>query len=661
MPLSSLFPEEVLGHPKGHERTKRSEGPQKKKPKARPPQSLRDKVPLYGKLPRYSGPYKVSTIDIEVPAEKPRTFSDITRHKTHIIALESVLFTIYYPAHVDSGVGQPHPDLGRFSRCTWLPQPRYQSGKGYGKFASLPQRPTAAFFFATTWFTKLPCFRNMPIADHWCPEKHGREHAFEVKNMRGDPPEGEPDAPIFPLIMFSHGMGGSRTCYSAVCGEFASHGFVVCAVEHRDGSGARTFVNHPEHGLGSRQEREKTGGVDHHPKAAKKPYDKVDYIKSKYDRNDTTPGHKTDTELRSAQIDLRLAELEEAYRCMVEICEGRGTPLADKNLRLRGSAGASSMGLKGIDWDQWKGRFHTTQVTAIGHSFGAATCVEILRHQDRFQWVSQGIIYDTWGMAVRPLEDNPNHRISVPLLQISSEAFMYWQANWEIANIISREAEEHGNLSWLMTVRGTVHISQSDFCILYPKIAEMALKAAMDPVRAIDLNIDASLDFLSRVIHDSKPPFFRVLPKKKLLDLPPTEELPHEHQPKEKWTAVRLRISHETTKRLTGKLGKKAIQRRVAKGEEEVWLHVRPNDTELARYVSCVREEGGRKDLKNVKEDARDKGLGDEAIVTAKKPSTAQYQTPADIAAGARDTETEWQSLQYKNEHRVDDGAAATG
>jgi platelet-activating factor acetylhydrolase len=30
----------------------------------------------------------------------------------------------------------------------------------------------------------------------------------------------------------------------------------------------------------------------------------------------------------------------------------------------------------------------------IGHSFGAATTVEALRHLDRFQWVSQGIMYD---------------------------------------------------------------------------------------------------------------------------------------------------------------------------------------------------------------------------------------------------------------------------
>lgn len=44
--------------------------------------------------------------------------------------------------------------------------------------------------------------------------------------IRGEPPP-------FPVIVFSHGLGGMRTTYSGICCDLASHGYVVAAVEHR--------------------------------------------------------------------------------------------------------------------------------------------------------------------------------------------------------------------------------------------------------------------------------------------------------------------------------------------------------------------------------------------------------------------------------------------
>ena len=407
MPLSSVFPESVLGHPKGQHHTGHVPAP-KQKPKLRPPHSLRDEVPLYGKLPKYSGPYKVAIMDMEIPATNPRTFSSITRQHTHLLALETILLTVYYPAHLETGCG-PSPSGKSWSRPTWLPRPRDITSRGYAKFVSLPEWPTMGFFLATSWFTKLPCYRNAQVADHWPPDRNVRQGGLLVKCTPGKPPADGPEKPVFPLIMFSHGLGGSRTAYSSVCGEFASYGFVVCAVEHRDGSCARTLINHVPKGLGSRQEREHTGNLEHKPGAYRHMYDVVDYAFAKEDKNDTFPSHQLDRELRQAQIEMRLVELEEAYAIMATICAGEGEALAKKNFRFKGAIGASSHALNGIDWKSWENRFHLTEVTMIGHSFGAATTVEVLRHQDRLQCVSQGIMYDVWGMAVAPPETEPRH------------------------------------------------------------------------------------------------------------------------------------------------------------------------------------------------------------------------------------------------------------
>jgi platelet-activating factor acetylhydrolase len=77
---------------------------------------------------------------------------------------------------------------------------------------------------------------------------------------------------------------------------------------------------------------------------------------------------------------------------------------------------------------------------------------------------------------------------------------MYWPDNFEADMPLCREAKEQDQLVWLMTVvRGSVHVSQSDFSLLYPFIASVLLKMTVNPQCAIDLNINASLEFLKQV------------------------------------------------------------------------------------------------------------------------------------------------------------------
>jgi len=95
--------------------------------------------------------------------------------------------------------------------------------------ASLSGQPCTSFL--ATWYPKLPCYRNARIAEQWPLDKNMKQ---------GDPQKSTPGEQLaeefkklgFLLVMFSHGMGGSRTAYGSVCGEFASYGFIVCVMDH---------------------------------------------------------------------------------------------------------------------------------------------------------------------------------------------------------------------------------------------------------------------------------------------------------------------------------------------------------------------------------------------------------------------------------------------
>jgi platelet-activating factor acetylhydrolase len=617
MPLPSNHP--VLGS----EHT--TKVPNAKKPKSRPPRGLRDEKWVPGRsLPTYTGPYSIGTMEIEVPAEEPRVISHhITRKKKHVLQLETVLMNIYYPASLDS---HDLKDSERLSRQLWFGRPRLDIARGYAKFAGLPFGIVAPVFLPSV-FTKLPAYRNADIARHWAGEAINKTQEADAKTTQGEKSSDEAGLPCFPVIMFSHGLGGTRTMYSSLCGEFASYGFIVCAVEHRDGSAPRSFVLHPESGYGSRKEREERGGVDHWYEENGHNYDVVDYMFPQDNPLDSGPNNPkgVDTELRQAQIDLRAAELEEAFKVLHILADGDGQQIATRNLRRKGFIGSSSLGLEGVNWAAWKGRIKLDRVTACGHSFGAATVVDMLRNRKRFPYFTQGIIYDIWGAGTRPpSDDQPEHRIQVPLLAVNSEAFTYWPVNFEKVDSLVKEAQA-GPVrapAWLMTVRGTIHISQSDFVLLYPNLCSLFLKAVASPRRALDINVNASLEFFKQIMPAGEIGNFE---DENLLEseLSPLEQIPSSqlHRPSDKWVAARLKIRHEWFYRLSPKLFRKVkrakAQRegRVGDTGNEIWLHSRPDEELLAEHRSRMLREaaGGMKSSIDVPVDTNTGGKEGEA------------------------------------------------
>ncbi|KAF6826597.1 platelet-activating factor acetylhydrolase [Colletotrichum musicola] len=596
--------------------------PDTKRRAARPPKTLRER--FLHSLPVYTGPYGVGFLDIEAPARQPRTFSELKRDNVPLLRLDTVLFSVYYPCALKSRTDvPPTPEHGReagarrklpkpTSRVGWLPRPRVLTCKGYAKFMSVPHLPVTAYIAATSMFTKLPALRNARLAGNWPEEMLGNDgpsgRAARYEESRSSA------KPRFPVIIFSHGLGGSRMSYSSICGELASYGFIVVAVEHRDGSGARTYVNLPEHREVSDSESSSITQANVKSVSSKRGNSRkkgkkndqhycVDYLFPKDNAQDTAPHNArgVDTELRTAQIQMRMAEVQEAYRILEYINDGRGQEVEAMNLRKKGNVASSSKGLEGIDWDDWKGRMFLQGVTMMGHSFGGATTVETLRTES-LGWVGQGIILDAWGPATPQAGDDARHRVRKPLLSIGSEAFMHWQDNFDRLVDICNEASSENALTWMMTIRGSTHLSQTDFAILYATWMNLLLKTLVDPLRAIYLTITPALEFLKMTLPPEQTKYNMWVDEEILKTaVPPSAPdalVTHDHRPDHKWIAVRLKVDNEARLRMKNWLQhKKRVVFRRGEGSavpsglinwgegNELWMHFSPDRASVEKYV----------------------------------------------------------------------------
>ncbi|KAL2755786.1 hypothetical protein ACRALDRAFT_1064211 [Sodiomyces alcalophilus JCM 7366] len=593
--------------------------------RVRPPRTLRER--FFHSLPYYTGPHAVSYLEIECPVREPRTVSKLQRNNAPLLRLDTVLFSVYYPCdpHAYKEDGEEQVDVrggnrggkaskkGRKtphqSRANWLPRPRLQTCKGYSKFLNIPHAPVTAYIACTSMFTKLPAFRNAQLTGRWPPTRkrgtsrdQGRQQTSRAEGTRK---VDDTERPKFPVIVFSHGLGGSRTAYSSICGELASYGFVVVAMEHRDGSGARTYVNLPEKRQLPEMDVDPAANLnvsDARGMKMKKPQREgeaalqhyfVDYLFPKDNAQDTSPhnAHGVDKKLRLAQIQMRLAEIEEAVYVLGRINGGYGREVAAANLRRKGNVGSSSKGLEGIDWAAWEGRLYLDKgVTVMGHSFGGATMVQCLR-TERFGWVGQGIALDAWGPATPPAGvAEGTGVIDKPLLSIGSEAFMHWDENMDRVVGFCREAaaaDDGRGQTWMMTIRGSTHLSQTDFGVLYPTWMDLLAKTLVDPLRALYLTVTPAMEFLRRTLPAEQVEGARglaVWPDHGILRtaVKPEAEVTREHRPEEKWIAARLRVDNELRVRARRWLRRSREKEKGKRGladwgeGREIWMHFRP-------------------------------------------------------------------------------------
>jgi platelet-activating factor acetylhydrolase len=147
------------------------------------------------------------------------------------------------------------------------------------------------------------------------------------------------------------------------------------------------------------------------------------------------------------------------------------------------------------------------------------------------------------------------------------------------------------------------------------------------PRRALDINVNATLEFLSLVMPSELTASFRNFENEgflehelSLLDRIPSSQL---LRPDNKWMAARLKIRHEWAFRLNPKLFRKMKRARAErKGVvdhtgNEVWLHAKPPKTFIVEHRGRVEhdaraaEEPAVGDSKSVGSEEEESGDGD--------------------------------------------------
>ena len=312
--------------------------------------------------------------------------------------------------------------------------------------------------------------------------------------------------------MFSHGLGGSRNSYSQIAGSIASHGVVVAAPEHRDGSAPISFVAAPN------DDGEAPGPV---------PYQSISHTRS-----------RETEEARDHQLRIRLWELGLVYDVLLKADAGHEVPLLTGARKPSGAEAKWSLSAFRSTLDLHR----PGSVTWAGHSFGAATVVQFLKsvchpppnpppagykplyvaHPDSSLSAQIGprsvlALLDIWTPPLLSASTSWLHAQTLPcftgsspsapaasagasshsspVLSVLSEGFFKWRTNLLETKALLTRGISGGQFPrpHAFYTENSAHLSQSDFGLLFPWLTRVAFKA-QEPERTLRLNVRAVLE-----------------------------------------------------------------------------------------------------------------------------------------------------------------------
>ncbi|GLB33971.1 putative platelet-activating factor acetylhydrolase, isoform II [Lyophyllum shimeji] len=293
---------------------------------------------LPSSLPEIPGRFPVGATTFFTRVSSPRAVGRTTlrNQQPHApqaaLFFEEVAFTAYYPA-----------DTSRLKRkgLDWIIRPLKEFLRGFAKFTRIPYWVLWPIVYLFGSFIQIPVYPNAPLANPRATMSSDKE---------------ETGAQQWPLVIFSHGLGGSRTAYSQICSRLAASGKVILALEHRDGTGCAcvTRVREPVNGSQTKS---------------------ILYYRDDDVILENTCPNPAPLPLRTDQLEFRREEIYTAYKTFRDFLQN------DCSSELEAIDNSQ------IDYNSWScidpasGKrpvCFDTNVTLAGHSFGGCTVLSIL-------------------------------------------------------------------------------------------------------------------------------------------------------------------------------------------------------------------------------------------------------------------------------------------
>lgn len=409
--------------------------------------------PLFAsKLPQYTGPHEVGAIDIEVPVQDPRQVVDAVfkADGKPAFQLDTVLFTLYYPSIKGARSSKP--------KHKWFPKPISLIAEGYATAAHFNNFFSRPLFTFALW--GLASSIDIPAK-------------VDVPLLRDSEKAVAGDLEQLPVVVLSHGDVSARTDYTAYCGELASRGVIVAAIEHRDGSCPGTRVHLPE---GKKKD--------------------VIFFRANQLQPEKSKTEMSNDDYRFKKLAFRDAEIQETITILEKLNKGNGEKIYAQNYCKEGRT-----------LPEWENRLNMSQTVIAGHSFGATGAMQALKSANKSTSGSDKSAYRNpaiGGIILDPGKESGrlNTDIDVPLLIVHSDSWskahtiFYGRPHFDTVRDIALDVLKRCGATWFMTSLKTSHPSVTDAPLIEPLLLSWTTGATISVREGLKEYVKVSMEFL---------------------------------------------------------------------------------------------------------------------------------------------------------------------